>query len=178
MGIENKNLLNIKLESKRLILVPISMEYKDNIFKEFSKEITTYMYPAPAKEISETELFIINSIKSLKGGSNLQLVILKKDTLEFLGCAGLHNINTKTPEFGIWLKKSAHGMGYGIEAITELKKWADKNIDYKYILYPVAEKNIASRKIPESLGGKIEKEYDETGLGGNSYHCIEYRIYK
>jgi hypothetical protein len=41
----------------------------------------------------------------------------------------------------------------------------------------VADKNIASRKIPESLGGVIEKEYDDKGLGGNEYHALEYRIY-
>ncbi len=147
--------LQERIEMERLLLVPISMEYRDEIFKEFSAEITVYMYPAPAKDISETEEWINFSLNGLREKSNLQLVILEKDSGEFLGCAGLHNVHTSTPEMGIWLKKTAHGKGYGREAVTGVKKWADENIHYDYIIYPVADKNISSRKIPESLGGKI-----------------------
>ncbi|KKW41710.1 MAG: acetyltransferase [Candidatus Magasanikbacteria bacterium GW2011_GWA2_56_11] len=172
-----QGLLAERIESERLLLVPISMRYRDEIFREFSPEITTFMYEAPAKDISGIEVFIENSLKGLNEGSNLQLVIVAKDSQEFFGCAGLHHVDGKTPEMGVWIKKSAHGKGYGKEAMVAVKKWADENLDYDYLLYPVADKNISSRKIPESLGGKIETEYDEKGLGGNEYHCLEYRIY-
>ena len=175
---KQNSLLNERIESGRLLLVPISMDYKEEIFKEFTKDITTFMYPKPADDISETEVFINNSLKELEEGSNLQLVVVKKESGEFLGCGGLHKVNTRTPELGIWLKKTAHGNGYGREAMAITKEWADKNLDYEYILYPVAEKNAPSRKIPESLGGKIEREYDSEGLGGNKFYCLEYRIYK
>jgi RimJ/RimL family protein N-acetyltransferase len=174
---EQKSLLNERIESERLLLLPIDMKYKEEIFEEFSSEITTYMYPAPAKDISETEEFIKDSLKGLGEGTNFQLVILAKDSQEFFGCVGLHHVDRKTPELGVWLKKSAHGKGYGKEAVTAVKKWADENLDYEYLLYPVADKNIASRKIPESLGGKIEREYDEEGAGGNKFHSLEFRIY-
>ena len=36
---------------------------------------------------------------------------------------------------GVWLKKSVHGHGFGKEAMTAIKKWADDNLDYDYILY-------------------------------------------
>ncbi len=134
------------------------------------------MRPAPAKDIRETEDFIRKSLEGLKNGTNLQLVILDKDTREFTGCAGLHNLDTQTPEMGIWLKKSAHGKGYGKESMTAVKKWADTHLKYDFLIYPVADKNIPSRKIPESLGGVIEKEYDEIGIGGNLYHCLVYKI--
>jgi len=172
-----QGLLKERIESDRLLLLPISMQYKDDIFREFTSEITTFMYPAPAKDISEIETFIENSLKGLAEGSNLQLVITKKDTQEFLGCAGLHHIDGKTPEMGVWIKKSAHGNKYGNEAMFAVKKWADENLNYDCLIYPVADQNIPSRKIPEALGGKIENEYDKKGLGGNKYHCLEYRIY-
>jgi RimJ/RimL family protein N-acetyltransferase len=110
-------------------------------------------------------------------GSNLQAVVLDKDDGSFLGCAGIHNIDTGTPEFGIWIKKSAHGNSYGKEAIIALKKWADENLDYEYLLYPVTEENYASRRIPEFLGGIVVREYDETNMSGNLQHILEYRIY-
>ena len=122
-----KNLIDERLETERLLLLPISMKYCDDIFREFTKEVTVYMYPRAAEDVSETEEFINCSIDDLKNGSSLQMIVLLKNNQEFLGCAGLHRANTKTPEFGIWLKKSAQGQDFGQETINALKKWADEN---------------------------------------------------
>ncbi len=153
------------------------MNWKDDIFEEFTADITTYMFPKPAKKIEETIKFIKTSMAGNKKGNNLQIVVLDKKNKEFLGCGGLHKINTKTPELGIWIKKSAHGHGFGKETMIALKEWADENIGYQYILYPVVEKNHASRRIPEFLGGKIAREYDQTNMSGRKLHLLEYRIY-
>lgn len=170
------NLLNVEISTPRLLLKPISRDYKEVIFSEFTEEITTYTYPRPAENITDTETFIQQSLEGLKKGTNLEIVILAKDSQEFLGCAGIHNLN-KEPALGIWLKKSAHGNRYGLEAITALKEWADKNLDYEYLIYPVDKRNIASRKIPESLGGKIVKEYEKLNLSGNILQIVEYWIF-
>jgi RimJ/RimL family protein N-acetyltransferase len=137
-----------------------------------------YMHPRSPEDISETETFINQSIADLHNSNNLVLVILKKESQEFLGCAGLHGIKRKHPELGIWLKQAAHGHKYGLEAITAIKNWAIENLDYEYLLYPVDRVNIASRKIPERLGGKIFREYNKTNMSGNILHIVEYRIYK
>ena len=105
------------------------------------------------------------------------LAILRKDTREFLGCAGFHNPKSKTPEFGIWIKKTSHGNGYGKEAITALYDWVCGKFEFDYILYPVDKRNIASRKIPESLGGVIKKEYKEKNLVGFELDEVEYHIF-
>ena len=76
MKIEREGFLKERIESERLLLVPISMQYKDEIFREFSEEITTFMHPAPAKDIFETEGFIEDSLRGLSEGNNLQLVII------------------------------------------------------------------------------------------------------
>ncbi|MEI6222689.1 MAG: GNAT family N-acetyltransferase [bacterium] len=165
------------IETPRLLLVPNALKYRDDIFREFTVEITVYMNPTPAKHSSETEAFITRSLQELQQGKTLPLVILKKETEEFLGCLGLHNIDGKTPEMGIWTKQSAHGHGYGREAMAAVKHWADEHLTYDHLIYPVAEKNISSQKIPLSLGGKLVKEYDKTGMGGNFFHCLEYWIY-
>lgn len=173
----SKGLLEERIEGERLLLVPITMQDKDEIFKEFSEDVTTYMLPATPKDISETEKFIEDSLKGLEDGSNLQLTIFAKESGEFLGAGGLHHVDKKTPELGIWIKKSAHGNSYGKEAIALVKRWADENLDYDYILYPAAEENTASRKIAESLGGKIEREYKEKTQNNVTYNFIEYRVY-
>jgi ribosomal-protein-alanine N-acetyltransferase len=128
------NLLSVQIESPRLLLVPITEDYAEEIFKYFDDEITLYMVPKPAEKIEETYQFIHSSIEGLNNGSNLQLVILIKSTNEFIGCAGLHRINTKTPELGIWTKKDSHGNAYGLEAITAMICWSKKNLEIKEII--------------------------------------------
>jgi ribosomal-protein-alanine N-acetyltransferase len=49
------NLLDVIIETERLMLVPVSINYKQDVFREFDKETTKYMNPKPAEDISETE---------------------------------------------------------------------------------------------------------------------------
>jgi [ribosomal protein S5]-alanine N-acetyltransferase len=171
------DLLHIEIISERLHLIPILPAHDQDIFREFTSEITTHMFPKPAEDISETRAFIEESIYDMKSGYNLQLVILEKESGEFFGCCGLHGFeNAMIPEFGIWLKKSAHGFGYGKEAIHALYKWAKNNLNVDYFIYPVYRNNIPSRRIPESLGGMVIKEYIDKGLSGNTLDNVVYKI--
>ncbi|WP_460204405.1 GNAT family N-acetyltransferase [Scytonema sp. NUACC21] len=175
-------LFQVKISTNRLLLLPISLKFKEEIFREFTPEITTYMYARAPEDITETEEFINQSLSEIKNGNTLTLMILKKDSQEFLGCTGIHNINSninsKELGIGIWLKKNAQGNGYGLETIAALKKWADDNLDYEYLTYDVDKANIPSRKIPETLGGQIFREYDKTNLSGRVLNIVEYRIHK
>lgn len=171
------DLLSLVIESERLRLVPISEEFEQDIFHEFTSNITRYMIPKPAQNIEETRKFIRDSRHSVESGYNLQFAILLKTTNEFLGCCGLHgDRKVETPELGIWLKKSAHGNGYGKEAVRALVDWAQKNIDIEYFIYPVDRRNAPSCKIPESLGGEIISEIQETSLSGALLDLVVYKI--
>jgi ribosomal-protein-alanine N-acetyltransferase len=166
------------IESKNLYIKTITLDYASDIFKEFTLEITRYMSPKPAEKIEDTIAFIEGAIKSNIAGTDWQAMIISKETNDFIGCTGLHKIDTPHPEFGIWLKKSAHGHGYGKEAIVAMKDWADQNLAYEYLIYPVDKANVASCRIPEFLGGKISGEHTDVGMGGNQLNIVEYRIYK
>ncbi|AFZ57442.1 GNAT family N-acetyltransferase [Anabaena cylindrica FACHB-243] len=170
--------LHLAISTNRLLLQPISLKYKEDIFREFTPEITTYLYAAPPREIEDTEFFINESLLEMQKGEDLIVVILKKDSQEFLGCSGIHKINSKSPQTGIWLKKSAHNQGYATEAIRSLKQWADDNLDYKYLRYPVDSENASSRRIVEKLGGQIYLKYKHINLSGRILNILEYRIHK
>lgn len=172
-----RNQLNTIIETERLILKPIALEYAEDIFAEFTDEITTFMFPSAARKISETYDFINDSIKKIKSGEEIVMSIFDKSTGEFFGNGGLHHIDTATPELGIWIKKSAHGKKIGREAVAGLKRWADENLVYEYLTYPVAVDNIASRKIPESLGGKVAREFSDKKQNGEDMLQVEYHIY-
>lgn len=59
-----------------------------------------------------------------------------------------------------------------------MKDWADENLTYEYLVYPVDKANIASCRIPEFLGGQIAGERTEVGMSGNKLNTVEYRVYK
>lgn len=142
---------SFEIETQRLVLIPITLEYAQDIFTEFDEEITKYMFPIPAKDISETNNFIISSIEKNTSWTNIQLVIIDKNSKEFIGCVWLHAAETDCPELWIRVKKSAHGKRYWFEAVEWLKKRADKNMIFDYLYYPVDHRNIWSCKIPERL---------------------------
>lgn len=172
-----KILKNLLIESERLKLISTSEEYANDIFREFTDEITQFMYPRTPETIDDTLDFIKLSKQKMRKGEELQVVILNKITGEFLGHSGITKINTDIPELGIWIKKAAHGNKYGREAATLLKDWAEKNLSYKYLMYPVDKRNIPSRKIAEFLGGVVEAEYKKKNMSGDILDEIEYRIY-
>ncbi len=172
------DILNVTIETERLLLVPISVKYSQEIFKEFTPEITRFMYPKSPEKIEETMAYILDRTERMKKGEEIVITILDKNTKEFLGGSGLHHLNTRVLEFGIWIKKDAHGHKYGQEAIAGIKKWAEDNLEFDYFIYPADRENIASRKIAESLGGKVHKEYKQESLSGTLLDEVEYRIEK
>lgn len=171
------NLVDLLIETERLRLLPTSEEFAEDIFKEFTDEVTTFMLPKTPTSIDDTLEFIRVSKEKMSKGVGLEVAIFKKDTGEFLGHGGIKEVNTDTPELGIWIKKGAHGNKYGREAVIGLKNWIDQNLKYRYIVYPVDRRNIPSRKIAESLGGVVEHEYKHTNQAGNILDTLEYRIY-
>ena len=167
-----------EIAAERILLLPISEKYATEIFQNFTAEVTHYMVPQTPGRIEETLAFIGNSLENMKRGENLQFVIVDKESGEFLGCCGLHGQGNPTkPELGIWLKISAHGNGYGKEAIMALVQWADRHLQYDYLTYPVDRDNIPSRKIPEALGGEIFEETLCTKQDGGCLDVVIYRIY-
>jgi len=157
-----KETRNFIVESRRSIAVPRNMRYTlDRQGKGFSL------------------LFVPHQISNcyMQIGNNLQFAILSKSTGEFLGCCGLHGEGkVRTPELGIWIKKSAHGSGYGREAVHLLVNWSWNNIDLDYFTYPVDRKNVASSKIPESLGGEVVEALKVETPTGKILDEVVYKI--
>lgn len=160
------NLLDINIQTERLSLIPVSLEFAKQMLDELTEEITKYLSFYPPKSLEEENEFIKKSRKEMENGESVVLAIFDKSNKEYFGNIGLTEINKKTPEMGIWLRKSAHGKKIGREAAIGLKDWAFKNLELEYILYAMDVNNIASKKIAESLGGKFIKTEKRTFPSG------------
>lgn len=164
----------VRITSERLTLEPITAKFREDIFREFTDEITLHMYPATPASIADTDEYIAKTTAERAAGTDLAVAILKDG--EFLGNGGIHALDTPTPELGIWIKKSAHGHAYGREAVTAIKQWADANLTYEYLVYPVVKSNVSSRKIAESLGGALHHEFVKMNGSGEEREMVMYHI--
>lgn len=170
------NLSDTRIETERLLLIPTEQSHAESYLEEFTAQVTELMYPKPPENLDVVRRFIAESRQGLEAGTNLHMVIVNKTTMEFLGCVGLHSIGSSRPEFGVWIKFSAHGNGFGYEAVQELKRWADENLQCQGYSYPVDVRNFASKRIALSLGGEIIGHYDVENMSGKILHLVTYAI--
>ncbi|NKB69159.1 MAG: GNAT family N-acetyltransferase [Candidatus Latescibacteria bacterium] len=173
------DLETVRIDGERIYLQALDERFAEAIFSEFTAEITRYMGPKPAANIDETLAFIRGAVEGMRGGRDLVAAIICKDDDQFLGVCGLHGQGRgqgRIPELGIWLKKSAHGRGYGREAIWTLVRWAVEKLQIDHFIYPVDRANTPSRKIPESLGGTIFAEQRSKTMWGGELDEVIYRV--
>lgn len=167
----------MKIETKRLNMVPVSDQYMSDIIREFTPEITKYMPYIPTGELVETQQFLDKAKLGLLNGTDIVLAVLDVESLEFLGCCGIHDISEESMELGLWLKAGRHGQGLGTEIIEGLISFIEKNLKFNYLIYPVDKDNLASRKIPEKLGFSVFSEYTKPKAETGFLNIIEYRKY-
>lgn len=92
---------------------------------------------------------------TISDGTDLTFVIRHGQTDRFIGLAGLHNTPSPEPELGIWVSEQDQGLGYGHEAVGATMLWGARIYGREAFRYPVAEANIASRRIAEKLDGTV-----------------------
>jgi len=173
-----KKLDNIRVDTTRLKIEPVSDTYKVDICNEFTAEVTKFMPFNPTGDLSAIEDFLQSSLLEMKNGTGLHFCIILKETNEFLGCCGIYNIDTNIIEVGLWVKKTAQEKGYGTETVEALIDFAEQNLEYDYLVYPVDKENLASRAIPVKFGFLLAKEYPKKKSDTKILNILEFRKQK
>ncbi len=168
---------SVVIDADRIRLQTIDRKFTDEIYQEFSPEITEYMMPPPPAELADTVAFVESALHGLDQCDDLHFVICLRGDDEFLGICGLHTRGRPNePELGIWIKKAAHGSGYGLEAISALKRWSEKHLEFDRLLYPVDRRNAPSRRIAEKLGGRAIAEKKVVSMAGKELDEIIFGL--
>ena len=157
MGAES-DLTGVELFANRLALRAFTPADAPEIFAAVSPTISRFMSWDPSPSPAAFAEVWRQWLPRMTAGTDLSLVIRLTSTDEFVGVAGIHHIGSAEPEVGIWLKETAHGLGYGREAIGAIAKWAPAHIGATALIYPVAKQNRPSRGLAESLHGVIVGE--------------------
>lgn len=164
---------NIKTD--RLTLIPVSEEHIEEIYRHFNDKVIMYMIPSVAKDINETREVVSMFIRQRNSNTDYVYAITHKDNSEFIGLAGLHDLQEEIPKLGIWTKVESHGNHYGREAIGGIIKFAG-TLGIKKLYYPVDRRNIPSKKIPLFYGGKLIVNYKEVKTQNG--RILEEEIYE
>jgi len=161
----------IEILSARLALRPFTATDADEVFAAITPTLTRYMgwEPAPSQE-AFAEVWRA-WLLTIRDGSDLHFVVRGRDKPRFLGLVGLHRARSAEPELGIWIREDAHRNGYGREAIAAVVDWTGKHLAAESFEYPVAEQNLASRRLAESLGG-----VEVSRRTAPKYNSVVYRI--
>jgi RimJ/RimL family protein N-acetyltransferase len=149
------DLTSVSLSSQRLLLKSFTGDDAREAFEEATPAIARFMSWEPASSFEEFAVIWQSWIPKMHAGTDVSFAVRHRPSLEFLGAAGLHNIEAEEPEAGIWIKESRHGYGYGREAVATIIAFAGETLSKQAVVYPVVEQNGPSRRLAESLGGRI-----------------------
>lgn len=161
---------SVQIASQRLFLKLFTADDADELFGCITPSITRFMAWEPPPSVDAFAQVWRSWLPSIQDGSDLHFVVRASEDGHCLGIVGLHRARTGSPELGIWLREDVHGKGLGREAVAAVAEWASANLHPSYFVYPVAEKNLASRRIAESLGGSVVGQRSNAKYTSVVYH--------
>lgn len=157
--------MDVRIETTHLIIEPFDFKYLKDYYQEFTEEITKYQYPDPFLNQEEASQLVSEFVSEMEQGNMLELVILSKEE-EFLGSMEVFGLKEENSEVGLWLKKDAHGCGYGYEALQGLLSYLKETTKRQTYIYEVDVRNEASIHLVEKFPhkkGKCEELVTESG---------------
>lgn len=166
---------DIQFSSDRLSYLIVNDSFKEDIFRELTPTVAKFLPFIPTGKLEDTQGFIDYSLGVLDQGTDITLIAVDKDTKEFIGCCGIHDVNDESISLGIWLKESAFGKGYGQELITALETYVNQNLTVDYLIYNVEKSNHGSIKIAEKLGYVYHSEFVRNISEEKILNMLQYR---
>lgn len=108
--------------------------------------------------VDDTEENIREAVANFIRRTALRFLIFNKETNEFIGTTGFHNIDwdVQKLEIGYWIDTQHSGKGYMVEAIEELTRYAVEDLGMKRVEIRTEAENLKSRAIPEKIGFRLE----------------------
>jgi RimJ/RimL family protein N-acetyltransferase len=170
------DLNDVTFASARLVVSAFKPQDAADSLPNVTPTLTRYMSFDPSPSLEAFAAIWSRWLAEMAAGTDLAAAVRLAATGDFLGMTGLHRIANNEAETGIWIKETAHGFGYGREAVSALIAWAARELALRAVIYPVVEENRPSRKLAEALGGMIVGKGRLEKSGGIGYATVIYRI--
>ncbi len=155
----------MKLETERLIIRPIKLDDKSEIFEyRCDKETNKYQGWIPEK-MEDVETFIGNTAKKInEPDSWFQLVVIERQSQKIIGDVGIHFFDHKIKqvEIGCTLNKDFHNKGYATESLKRVIDYLFNDFHMHRIFTSIHPLNINSIRLVERIGFRKEAHYVES----------------
>ncbi len=145
------------IEIRRLNLNDI-----DSLFEAATESIVEaypwlpWCHPNYSKQ--ETIEWVTTQISAWESGEEYSFAIVEKATGRFLGGVGLNFINRmhKTCNLGYWVRSSCTSKGVATKAAILAAHFAFEKVEMNRVEIVMSEKNIASKRVAQKTGAKLE----------------------
>jgi RimJ/RimL family protein N-acetyltransferase len=155
----------MKLESERLILRPIDLNDKTEIFAYRSdKETNKYQGWIP-KTIGDVEAFIGKIAKQINEPETwFQFSIIEKESQKIVGDLGIHfwDKENKQVEIGCTLNKNYQKKGYATESVRKVMDYLFTELNKHRIITSIDPNNENSVRLVERIGFRKEAHFVES----------------
>jgi len=147
-------------ESPRLILRVFEEEDIPNFFRIVSDAKNMSFWPAPF-DIAKAEGWVRRSIENFEKDQLSRFALILKKTGEMIGDCGFIKLNVNGKEewdLGYILDKAQWGNGFATEAASAALDYG-KRAGLKRIVANMAADHVASKRVAEKIGMKLECEF-------------------
>lgn len=155
----------MQLETKRLIIRPIEIDDKYEVFKYRSdKEANKYQGWIPAN-LADVETFIAGLPKEINvPGTWFQFVIQEKETQKIIGDLGIHFLDKegKQAELGITLNKDFQNNGYATESAKRVIEYLFNDLNKHRLIASIDPANENSVRLVQRIGFRKEAHFVES----------------
>jgi len=157
--------MNLNLETERLVIRPIRLEDKVNVF-EYRSDTETNKYQGwIPKTMNDVEFFINEIAKEINIPETwFQFVIIEKKCQKVIGDVGVHfwDKQNKQVEIGCTLNKSFHCNGYATEAVCRIINFLFVELKKHRIITSIDPNNKSSIRLVERIGFRKEAHFVES----------------
>lgn len=129
----------------------------------FSDPEAMRFYPS-TRSLAETRVWVDGNIERYERHGFGIWVVQSRNGMEFLGQCGLimQDVEGKQDlEIGYMFLRRYWGQGFATEAASACRDYAFERLDYSRVISLIDPGNIASRRVAEKVGMKVEKEVEK-----------------
>lgn len=152
----------MRLETERLIIRPISLNDKNEIF-EYRSDAETNKYQGwIPKNIDDVETFIGKISKNIDEPETwFQFVIIKRENHKIIGDLGIHfyDFDNKQVEIGCTLNKNFQNKGYATESLKKVIDFLFNELKKHRIISSIDPENKSSIRLVERIGFRKEAHF-------------------
>lgn len=163
------------LQTQRLMIVPFDMNYLNDYYDGFDKEITKYQYPDSFDSVEAAKNLLQEFIDEMNRGEMLFLAILDKKGV-FVGGLEVHGLAQEYPELGIWIKKDFQGNGYAYEALSHILQNLNQIYQKEWYVYEADIRNKPSIALVAKFSYQKEGIDEFTTESGKELKLQKYLI--